>query len=255
MGAVHGVHLKYAAMSAMCGTCAWRSHGAGLPDDAVDAEPTLRASALTAALYYSALVHFVITVLFVSRAGEFVIGKDHSTGKVPLWSYAVWWPFHLPTWLYTFVHTWHSERHGVPVASEVVPGWWLGGRYANRLRRSQPWAGTVDLTVEFDEGCRDSTAEYLLLACWDGTPPSAEGIESAAVFCARCSSRGDVMVHCAHGRGRSTCVLVACLVRAGVYSSWRDAFDGIKVKRKGIKLNSKMRRALDEWESRYAKAQ
>ena len=41
MGAVHGVHLKYAAMSAMCGTCAWRSHGAGLPDDAVDAEGVL----------------------------------------------------------------------------------------------------------------------------------------------------------------------------------------------------------------------
>ena len=59
------------------------------------------------------------------------------------------------------------------------------------------------------------------------------------------------MVHCAHGRGRSTCVMVACLVRAGLFTSWPEAFEACRKQRKGVKLNSKMRRALDEWTRRY----
>ena len=109
----------------------------------------------------------------------------------------------------------------------------------------------IDLTAEFNEGCRAQTAEYLLLACWDGVPPSPEGLEAAARLTARCCEQGDILVHCGHGKGRSTCVLVACLVRAGLYSNWRQAFEAIKPKRKGIKLNGKMTRALDEWEKSY----
>ena len=60
------------------------------------------------------------------------------------------------------------------------------------------------------------------------------------------------MVHCAHGRGRSTCVMVACLVRAGVHATWRDAFEAVRTERKGVKLNGKMRRALDEWAHKFA---
>ena len=59
------------------------------------------------------------------------------------------------------------------------------------------------------------------------------------------------MVHCAHGRGRSTCVMVACLVKAGLFSHWQDAFEACKKQRKGIKLNKKMRDALDEWEKAF----
>ena len=64
---------------------------------------------------------------------------------------------------------------------------------------------------------------------------------------ARNHSRYGIMVHCAHGKGRSTCVMVACLVRAGVYATWQDAFEACAKRRKGVKLNGKMRRALDEW--------
>ncbi|KAL1522993.1 hypothetical protein AB1Y20_017956 [Prymnesium parvum] len=200
-------------------------------------------------LWYCASVHLLITVCFVTRRGMWLIGKSPRTGQVPWWSLLVWFPFHLPTHLYTAVHTAMSKRAGVPVASEVVPGWWLGGRYGAELGRT--YAAVVDLTVEFSEGCRDRTAEYLLLACWDGVPPDPAGLEDAAQLCARCRHRGDVMVHCAHGRGRSTCVILACLVRAGVFSNWREAFEKIKPMRKGIKLNSKMRHALDEWQKRY----
>ena len=114
--------------------------------------------------------------------------------------------FHVPTWLYTWVHTVVAKFNGVPVASEVVRGWWIGGRYASELNRK--WACTIDLTNEFPESCRNKTFAYMLIPCWDGTPPAPRDIERAARFAADHVERGDVMVHCAHGRGRSTCVMV-----------------------------------------------
>jgi hypothetical protein len=42
--------------------------------------------------------------------------------------------------------------------------------------------------------------------------------------------------------------MVACLVRAGLFPTWRDAFEACAKRRKVIKLNQKMRNALDAWE-------
>ena len=196
-------------------------------------------------LIWSALVHALITSLFLLRRGQWLLGK-RADGVVPLWSLVLWGAFHAPTWLYTAVHHALSSK---PVASEVAPGWWIGGRYAARLGRK--WAATVDLTAEFTEGCLGSTRDYLCIPTWDGQPPPPADIERAAQFAAAACGRGDVMVHCAHGVGRSTCVMVACLVRAGVHADWREAYEAVAPRRPGVKLNGKMRRALDEWQARY----
>lgn len=45
--------------------------------------------------------------------------------------------------------------------------------------------------------------------------------------------------------------MVACLVRAGLFSSWEAAFEASKQQRRCIKLNAKMRRALTEWQQIY----
>ena len=248
MGAVHGVHLKYAAMSAASTYGALRLH----PDTTGSVPATAPSGsdyALVALLWYAAATHAIITACFLLRRGMWLIGKDSRTGTVPMWSLILFFAFHLPTWLYTYVHTELQKRDGCPVASEVAPGWWIGGRYAAQLRRK--WAATVDLTVEFPEGCMATTEAYMLVPCWDGVPPTPRDIERAARFATELCERGDVMVHCAHGKGRSTCVMVACLVRAGLYPTWRDAFEAVRTKRQGVKLNSKMRNALDEWQSLY----
>ena len=116
------------------------------------------------------------------------------------------------------------------------------------LAQGGPKRATIDLTAEFTERCFQMSERYMHIACWDGVPPCPRDIERAARFAAEASARGDVMVHCAHGKGRSTCVMVACLVKAGVHRTWREAFEACRPRRKGIKLNGKMQRALDQWE-------
>jgi len=212
-----------------------------------------------AVLGYSTVLNGAIAIMFKLEKGMGIIGKDRTTGNIPTWSYVVFFPFHIPTIIYTHIHTRHSSmkvvgpdgtksRQPVPVASEVQPGWWVGGCYGHELGKE--WGGIVDLTVEFPE--RMTTKSYLSIPTWDGVPATPSQLEEAAVFAVEAHKKGDVMVHCAHGRGRSTTVMCACLVKAGLYPTWQEAFEkGIKPGRAVCKLNSLMKKALTAWQEEY----
>ena len=234
MGAVHGVAYKYVAIAAAA------SYGAYLSQPHSYARLGLGLVGATNA---------VIVVLFVADRGTQLLGKDAVTGKAPWYRALPWAGFLLPTWLYTYVHTLVGR---VDTATEVAPGWWLGGRYADRAPgRPERWAGVLDLTVELPERCLDLCDDYLLVRCWDGAPPHLQDLERAATFCAAARRRGPVLVHCAHGRGRSTTAMCAALVRAGVDRDWRGAFERCRRARPCVRLNTRMRAALEAWAEEY----
>jgi protein-tyrosine phosphatase len=281
MGTVHGVYLKYVGISALSyagyallmraddGTKLSLFDGLGSAASAsgrsllADESPSLALWKYIPALIlgYSTILNGVIAALFKTEVGMALIGKDRKTGQIPNWSYVLFFPFHLPTLLYTHIHTLHStckvERDGkmvdevVAVATEVQPGWWVGGCYADKLDKD--WAGVIDLTVEFPESCINRTRAYLSTPTWDGVPATAEQLEEAADFAVSASKAGgDILVHCAHGRGRSTTVMCACLVKAGLFRTWEEAFEqGIKPQRTVCKLNRRMKQALTEWQTNY----
>jgi protein-tyrosine phosphatase len=261
MGTVHGVYLKYVALSALS-----YAGYAMLADPASGSESsssqTLMQALPALALGYSTLVNGAIAVLFKLEWGMRLIGKDSNTGQIPLWSYFMFFPFHIPTVLYTHVHTKmtthkvENKKTGVithdlvPVATEVQPGWWVGGCYGSELDKD--WGGVIDLTVEFNETCRERTKEYLSMPTWDGVPASPALLDEAANFAVEARKHGEVMVHCAHGRGRSTTVMCACLVKAGLYPNWEEAFQkGIKPQRSVCKLNKRMRENLTAWQAEF----
>ena len=98
-----------------------------------------------------------------------MIGKCPHSGAIPYWSYCIWAAFHAYNWAYTALSHAIKSRHGgggggAAVATEVAPNWWIGGRYAASLKMK--WALTVDLTCEFPEGCRATSAECVLLPCY-----------------------------------------------------------------------------------------
>lgn len=263
MGTVHGVYLKYVAISAV--SYLGFTYSLGTEQGATHSNE-LRAllqtdnyvrMAVVLSLGYSTLLNALIAALFKLEFGMGIIGKDPKTGAIPLWSYLVYAPFHIPTKLYTHVHTLHglhkeNEKDCVPVASMVQPGWWVGGCYAHMLDKA--WACVIDLTTEFPESCIHTTKEYMSKPTWDGVPATPEQLEEAAIFAvnARKKHGGDVLVHCAHGRGRSTTVMCACLVKEGLFKNWEDAFEkGIKPGRPVCKLNARMRQNLTEWQAIY----
>jgi protein-tyrosine phosphatase len=210
---------------------------------------------------YFLMVHFLIAALMMGGTHYklCVIGKRN--GKIPLWSYIVWFPFHFTNTFYCgMLHLYRYARDIVPPASEVAPRIWLGGKYSHLVeplafKGASSWAAVVDVTVEFSETANVKPYDYMQIAAWDGQPPLAAYIEAACVHtCERLkSSKGPVLVHCAYGVGRSTLVLCALLVKAGVCENTTDAFNLVKSKRRVAHLNAPSRARLDEWERDYHK--
>lgn len=273
MGAVHGVYLKYVGLSAVSylGSSYLLATGesaefltlsggfrnllsANQNSSGVGMRFSYQNMRFWASmiLKYSAFLNGTIALLFKAEVGMNMIGKNPENGKIPLWSYILYFPFHLPSILYTRIHAAKDKRKKVPVpvASEVQPGWYVGGMYADQLGKD--WGGVIDLTVEFPERCYDCAQSYKLVATWDGVPPTPEKIEEAAAFAVEARKKGDVLVHCAHGRGRSTTLMCAALVKAGLFQTWEEAFEkGIKPQRPVCKLNKRMKSALSEWQRIY----
>jgi len=136
MGAVHGVYLKYVGLSAV----SWMGNLYLTKDDFTNSTSIINSRSLLSTscsgetfwrkvfvwgLAYSGLVNGGIALGFFLHRGMKLIGKNSKTGYIPLWSYLLYWPFYIPTTLYTFLHTLigiYLPSHQVPVVSQVLPG-------------------------------------------------------------------------------------------------------------------------------------
>jgi protein-tyrosine phosphatase len=56
-----------------------------------------------------------------------------------------------------------------------------------------------------------------------------------------------VLVHCAHGHGRSLEVLLACLVAAQLYKTYQEALTAVQAVRPKCKLNKMQRQHLETY--------
>eukprot|EP00519_Triparma_laevis_P006198 CAMPEP_0182496708 /NCGR_PEP_ID=MMETSP1321-20130603/5304_1 /TAXON_ID=91990 /ORGANISM="Bolidomonas sp., Strain RCC1657" /LENGTH=269 /DNA_ID=CAMNT_0024700375 /DNA_START=44 /DNA_END=853 /DNA_ORIENTATION=+ len=267
MGAVHGCHMKYVGLGAFFAYSTYlvTSESVALPDSLTSIfdsySPLDFKTALTYWLVYAAALNLLIGLCFKLRIGQSFLMKNRTDGTIPLISYIIFHPFYIPTHLYTYIHTVIGKSHNVPVANEVLSDYWVGGRYGSEL--SVPlWSVTVDLTCEFQESCINNTVKYVSSPVWDGTPPSVDEVERCAVAIrdgwsgssqnkSSASNSGPVMVHCAHGRGRSCMIACAGLVKSGRAGTWEEAFEVVKKGRHVCKLNKGMRVRLTEWTKKY----
>jgi len=188
---------------------------------------------------WSTLLNGTIAILFRLRSGMSLIGKNPKTGQIPLWSYVIYFPFHFPTRLYAIMMGYYRgsfSKNKTPLATEIEKGFWIGGRSCHKMKSNNNdkivWSSIVDLTVEFPESCECKA--YLNIPLWDGNPPTKESVEEAATFAVQAQRKdgGNVLIHCAFGKGRSAMIMCATLVKAGFYSTWEEAFEkGVKPKR------------------------
>lgn len=205
--------------------------------------------ALNAFLWLSCATNGLISLLIYLQRGQLILGKNLETGKIPWWSYAIFFNYYIPT--YTMTILLHLFELG-PVATEVYPGYYIGGSFSYRLEKS--WGVVVDLTCEWSEGVKQRES-YVSLPLWDGTPPNADQIEEIVgkTLEAKKTCDGDILVHCAHGRGRSACLMVALLVKARLFKNYKDAFSHCVKERSCISLSKGKIEVLDAWEEKFNK--
>lgn len=94
----------------------------------------------------------------------------------------------------------------------------------------------IDVTAELPALAQGLA--YHCLPVWDTTAPSCDQIAGAASWALEQRAQGRaVLVHCAHGHGRSCVVLVALLVAAGLAADEHEAYGVVKASRRFARLN------------------
>ena len=147
----------------------------------------------------------------------------------------------------------HAEHRlsGEAFADEVHPGLWVG-------RAPMPWErarvqslgvrAVLNLCAEFGDlaGLGRSALCYERVPILDATGPSPARLERAVSWCRDRLAAGEpVLVHCAHGHGRSALVAAATLLALGHAADPAEAVASLRRARPGVKLSERQLAALD----------
>jgi hypothetical protein len=196
-------------------------------------------------------LNLLVAVIGMHYRLPVLVGKL-SNGSLPIWSWFFWLPYILLSWAtsQTVVRQVHHTMMPTEVAPNVLVGGYLGLVGQAPVGFSTENLAVIDVTCELPRASclRAASVAYLNIPAWDGTPPTVAQIQAACVWGASLHRAGHrVLVHCAFGIGRSATMGCALLVALGIAPTWHAAFEVIRTKRPGVRLNRLYRKALDEW--------
>lgn len=176
-----------------------------------------------------------IATTWVSAA--YLLARPGMLGKLgaPRFSTAALLPYHM------FVRTTAVATQGIfpPDRVEVVPGLWVGGW----PRRGAPAHAQLDVTAELPR--RGHSLRYHCVPMLDGAAAHPERLEQAVVQVLHWRAEGlPVLVHCAHGRGRSVAVICGVLLAEGHADQWEHAYEIVRRVRPSAHLSGGQQRML-----------
>eukprot|EP00818_Percolomonas_sp_WS_P003972 CAMPEP_0117443102 /NCGR_PEP_ID=MMETSP0759-20121206/4516_1 /TAXON_ID=63605 /ORGANISM="Percolomonas cosmopolitus, Strain WS" /LENGTH=251 /DNA_ID=CAMNT_0005235055 /DNA_START=176 /DNA_END=931 /DNA_ORIENTATION=- len=196
---------------------------------------------------------FLLTIAIFLQLSPTLLGKTEH-GHIPKWSYIIFWPFHCFVFLNLFILDRLVRRKWEMECDEVHDNWYLGGILSHRDLKTRYKSPKIDVVIDMtNEQPRlplENVDAYLNLPTWDGMNPSMQDFARGIDFVKKHmhgeeGKKKKILIHCCYGRGRSTTMLVGCLVALGIYPTWEEAFEAVKKKRPGAKLNNHMRDALN----------
>lgn len=179
-----------------------------------------------------------------SRRTAGLLGKRRD-GKFKWWSIPVFWPYFVGLQLKLRVQRLISHE---PLNNEVAPGLYIGG-WPDRPE-NLPWEprnlAVIDVTSELYRGHYEGP--YLNLPTWDTTGVDPRYIEEGVQWAKVQLARGHrLLVHCAHGHGRSAAVLAAVLMETGRAQTIDEAVAMMQRTRPLVRLNRAHRQSVEDW--------
>ena len=186
---------------------------------------------------------FALTAVGYAGLGPGVFGKGPGGRHHPALR-ILHLPFQLVLQLVWRIANW-PERHAW--CHEIAPGLWLGRRpLARHLAHLPADALTVvDLTCEFRRAPGLGCADFVCLPTLDATAPDPDGFRRL-IERLDPSPQAPVYVHCAAGRGRSSMVVGALLLRMGLVDDLDEALAHIRRIRPQVGWNRRQRAFLEE---------
>ena len=191
-------------------------------------------------LLWPALTFLCITAGYLGAEAS-VFQKD-SSGRISPSAVLLLLPYRLAA---RISYYWYAKqcRHISVVNEHIV----LGGYPAAPLTV----AAVLDMTGEFPRNRYTTGLTYHCQPQLDLFPLTEMQIESAVNNLSRLAQSGQVYVHCKLGYTRSTTVVVAWLIRAGLADNMEQALAAVRQARPQIVLREPTIAALTRWASRY----
>lgn len=143
------------------------------------------------------------------------------------------------------------------------------------------WDAVLDITNELPR--LSSSQNYHCIPTWDGwdhplkrlnfialvrTAPTVQQLDEACDYIGslvkKKNENAHILIHCAHGKGRSVTVTTAVLVGLGIEPDWRSAYSRVilsrflfvyqhhhqvRAHRRQAHLNRVMQQRLEDWET------
>lgn len=173
------------------------------------------------------------------------LGKDHTTGQIPLAAYLLQWPYH------ALLHARIARRRHTsrePLYSLVAPDIYLGGW--PRRDSDLPHGGKLarlDMTAELPAR---GHGPYLNVPLYDTQGPSAAQTQQAVQWASAQRAKGvPLYVFCQNGHGRSGVVAAALLVELGLAGDGEEALRLLKGARPKVRFNAAQAEAMKRWEA------
>lgn len=137
------------------------------------------------------------------------------------------------------------SRSKEPILQRVGEGWYIGGWPPSKEIIPEGPLSIIDCTNEYQ---RTVERPYICLPTWDTQGVNASNIKKAVDFALEQRKLGRaVLVHCAHGHGRSAGVILACMIVAGDVQTIEEGLRQIQEVRPKVKLNGMQRRNLQKY--------
>mmetsp|Transcript_26625 Transcript_26625/g.36874 ORF Transcript_26625/g.36874 Transcript_26625/m.36874 type:complete len:516 (-) Transcript_26625:143-1690(-) len=205
-------------------------------------------------LLHAALAGLAISIASTDTLNYVQLLGKRPDGEIQWWSYFAFMPFHV---LYRL--RLHARRALISEALSDTSsnGSWHISGWPHDQSALPPLAdAVVDCTCElprqYPVGPQHKVKHYRCVPLWDAAGPSPEQMDSVANWAADLRKKNhSVLVHCAHGHGRSATVLAAAMLCAGEAPSCVKAFQQIKAFRPKARMNGAQRQSLREWARKY----
>ncbi|KAF4677076.1 hypothetical protein FOL47_003527 [Perkinsus chesapeaki] len=186
-------------------------------------------------LLWIGVVHTTTAFLNATQLYPGFPGKSRTTGALNPLRTVLLWPFFLFQWCYVataFLVQLSLSGGWNPGDSyaEVAPGLFVGDIMASAFDRQ--WDAVLDVTNELPR--LSSSRDYHCIPTWDGTAPTVAQLDEACNYIQPLLKKDKsnnhnerVLIHCAHGKGRSVTVMTAVLVGLGIEPDWRSAYNTV----------------------------
>jgi len=177
-----------------------------------------------------------------ARHSTWLLGKSKD-GKINPLSKALFWPYHVG-----LAGKLAIQRHvsSEPAWNQITSTYFLGAWPSEEALVPAVHPAVLDVTCELPLQVRPPA--YKVIPVWDTHSPLPHQIDDAVVWAQEQERQGrQILIHCAHGHGRSATVLCAILIADGKAQSIAEAEKMIKKERPRVRLNVRQRAAVTEW--------